>query len=234
MKVNSKKKSGLLTSWSEAIASRNISVAANLLLSIAILILAGALFLKAPHTIAITQDNIFGDFEVKGDRANQNFQQSWAFAIANLLGNIDQSNVKFVKTAILNVLSPRLKVTMEPLLERQVELINQRGVKQIFIADDLIHEPETDLIAVWGKKITFIENKIRDTERWTYEFKILAKNGKPKVVYLNQYKGTPRKKKASSNGKGKQKSVIVDDYYDKELEINHLKAAQALKENGDG
>lgn len=227
------KKSGLWKSWSEAIASRNISVASNLVLAIAILILTVMLFFKAPHTIALTQDSVFGDMELIGDQANQNYQQSWAFAIANLLGNIDQTNIKFVKTAIMNVLSPKLKVEIEPLLDRQVELIRQRGVKQMFIVDDLIHEPETDLIAIWGKKITYIDNKIRDSERWTYEMKIIAKNGRPKVVYLNQYNGTPRKKKAKTNKKTPAR-VIDDAYYDKELEVQHLKAAEQFIQSGGG
>lgn len=227
------KKTGLSKSWSEAIASRNISIASNLLLALSVLILVGMLFFKAPHTIALTETSVFGDMEVIGDKANQNYQQSWAFSVANLLGNIDQSNIKFVKTAVMNVLSPKLKVEMEPLLERQVELIKARGVKQMFMVDDLIHEPETDLIAVWGKKLTYVDNKLRDTERWTYEMKIIAKNGKPRVVYLNQYSGTPRKKKAKSN-KNTPARVIDDAYYDKELEVQHLKAAEEFKQNGGG
>ena len=223
------KKSGLLTSWSEAIASRNIVVASNLILSILLGVVVLMLFFQPPHTIAVTEDNVFGNFEVQGGKSNQHFQQSWAFAVANLLGNIDPGNAKFVKQAILNVLSPRLKVEMEPLLDKQVELIQQRGVKQVFIVDDLIHEPETDLIAIWGRKVTYINNKQRDTERWTYEMKIIARNGKPRVVYLNQYKGSPRKRK--SKGDADDKHKIDDTYFDAQTEIEHLKQAKILQDS---
>lgn len=44
------------------------------------------------------------------------------------------------------------------------------------------------------------QNK-EQSERWTYEMVLSVKSGRPRILYLNQYSGTPNIKKVTVNGK---------------------------------
>ena len=224
-------KSNAIKSFQGMVASNNITRVSNMFLSGALVICLGVIFFKDAEVIAIPEQNMFGELSIKGSKANENYQQAWAYSISSLIGNINPQNVAFVKKTMMNVLSPRLQLQIEPMLDRQAEIIKMRDVRQVFIAEDLMHEPTTDLITVWGQKLTFIDGKPKADTKWSYEFKIVANNGRPKVTHIDQYPGTPRKRKEAMQARGQSddNSSASQPYYDKELEVGVLEAARDLQ-----
>lgn len=53
------------------------------------------------------------------------------------------------------------------------------------------------MVYVWGTKTTRLVNVPDKTEssKWTYEWVLGMKNGRPRIAYVNQYSGTPNIKK---------------------------------------
>ena len=149
-------KSASVRSFKSMVASNNISRVANLFLSITVALSALTLFFKDSEVVVIPEQNYFGELTIQGDKANQNYQQAWAYSVSTLIGNINSQNIDFVKKIMMKMLSPQLQVEIEPMLDKQAEMIKMRDIRQVFIADDLIHEPETDLITIWGQKIIFV------------------------------------------------------------------------------
>ncbi|WP_288987703.1 TraE/TraK family type IV conjugative transfer system protein [uncultured Pseudoalteromonas sp.] len=226
------KKSAAIKTFQGAIASNNITRVSNLFLSVAVVLSLITLFFKDAEVIAIPEQNMFGELSIQGQKANQNYQQAWAYSTATLIGNLNPQNVKFVTKTLMNMLSPNLQLEIEPMLNSQAEMIKMRDIRQVFIVEDLMHEPTTDLISVWGQKITFIGGEPKADTKWSYEFKVLARNGRPKITHIDQYPGTPRKRKQAMDARGSADPTSADakPYYDKELEIGVLEAARDLQQ----
>lgn len=228
-------KSTVVRSFTQMVASNNITRVSNLFLSVGVAALALSLFLKDTEVVVTPEHNFFGELSVQGDKVNQNYQQAWAYSVSTLIGNINPQNVDFVKKTMMKILSPNLQMQLEPELDKQSEMIKMRNIRQIFIADDLMHEPETDLITVWGQKVTFIDGQPKADTKWSYEFKIKANNGRPRVTYINQYPGTPRKRKEAMAKREKETGVkstqpTAIPYYDTKLEVSVLEAAKEVSE----
>lgn len=224
-------KSNAIRTFTDMVASNNITRVANLFLAAGLMFAMMTLFFKDSEVIAIPEQNLFGELSVQGDKANQNYQQAWAYSVSTMIGNINPQNIDFVKKIMMKVLSPQLQVQIEPMLDRQAEMIKMRDIRQVFIADDLMHEPETDLITVWGQKITFIGGEPKADTKWSYEFKVVARNGRPKITHIDQYPGTPRKRNQAMKNRNEAPAddPAAQPYYDSELEVGVLEAASDLK-----
>ncbi|MFT2536191.1 pilus assembly protein, partial [Escherichia coli] len=85
----------------------------------------------------------------------------------------------------------------------QINIMQARGVEQTFKPNDIYFDPKNDMVYVWGTKTTRLVNVPDKTEssKWTYEWVLGMKNGRPRIAYVNQYSGTPNIKKITINGK---------------------------------
>ncbi|MED8632866.1 hypothetical protein Q5585_22555, partial [Escherichia coli] len=88
-------------------------------------------------------------------------------------------------------------------LQEQINIMQARGVEQTFKPNDIYFDPKNDMVYVWGTKTTRLVNVPDKTEssKWTYEWVLGMKNGRPRIAYVNQYSGTPNIKKITINGK---------------------------------
>ena len=225
------KDSQVMKSWSEAVATRNLLLLSNVIMAGVLAVLVLAYIFSEPKIIAVTENEVYGELSVHGDKANQNFQQAWAYSVSNLIGNLNPRNIGFVKKALMRVLSPRLQVEIEPMLDRQAELIKMRDIRQVFIAEDMIHDPDSDLITIWGQKLTFIKGEPKADSKWSYEFKVEVRKGLPRIVHIDQYPGTPRKRKEAMAAREQAgaKEPTSQPYYDQALEVGALEAAAELQ-----
>jgi hypothetical protein len=175
---------------------------------------------------------LVGELSVQGDKANQNYQQAWAYSVSTMIGNINPQNIDFVKKIMMKVLSPQLQVQIKPMLDRQAEMIKMRDIDQVFIADDLMHEPETDLITVWGQKSLSLAESQKQIQRWSYEFKVVARNGRPKITHIEiNTLGTPRKRNQAMKNRNEAPTddPSAQPYYDSELEVGVFRGCIRLK-----
>ena len=65
-------------------------------------------------------------------------------------------------------------------------------------------------------KLNSVSDK-EQTERWTYEMVLSVKSGRPRILYLNQYSGTPNIKKVTVNGKVLEKEFTENTDMNKQL-----------------
>ncbi|MCQ7596174.1 hypothetical protein NP169_23335, partial [Salmonella enterica] len=70
-----------------------------------------------------------------------------------------------------------------------------RGVRQ--------QQDEPGRFSICSRQAAVVLNVPDKTEssKWTYEWVLGMKNGRPRIAYVNQYSGTPNIKKITINGK---------------------------------
>jgi len=191
-------KDAMNKSWSQAMVTNNVKSVTILVLSI-IILLQQFLLNRDAIEIKIHPANITDTVTVKGNEANPVYKQSWALAMAELIGNINAKNVTFMKDAVMPILSPRLQLQLGKQLDETVTIIKAKNISQIFIVQNMFHNEKNDVIYIWGTKKSFMGGESVSSVKWTYEFKIGVYNGSPRILHVDQYIGTPAKKIRSSD-----------------------------------
>ncbi|MGV7963677.1 TraE/TraK family type IV conjugative transfer system protein [Photorhabdus tasmaniensis] len=151
----------------------------------------------------VTPPNMTEEVTIVGNKASESYKTQWALFFSTLIGNINPTNIKFVTTYVLDALSPDLQAKTGEALQQQINIMQARGVEQSFKPNDIYYDPKNDMVYVWGTKSTRLINVPDKTEssKWTYEWVMGMKNGRPRIAYVNQYAGTPNIKKITINGK---------------------------------
>jgi conjugal transfer pilus assembly protein TraE len=202
--IMSKSKDAMNKSWSQAMVTDNIKTLTILGLTVVIL-LQQFVINRAPVEVKINPTTLTETAIVRGNDANPVYKQSWALAMAELVGNINPKNVEFMKDAIVPILSPRLQVDLSRQIDETVTIIRAKNITQIFIVNNMYHNTKNDVIYIWGDKKSFIGNEAASSVKWTYEFKIGVHNGSPRILHVDQYLGTPAKQIKASD--------LVDDNF---------------------
>lgn len=178
-------------SLTEAISVRNVTLLANLALSLSVLIFALKFLTFEPGAVAIPNAPLTDPIEVRGNWANSSFKQGHAIAFAELIGNISKTNIQFVKRRFLASSTPHLRDQFEEEIDRQVSIISARKIKQKFMIEDIHFDEYQDVVWVWGNREITIPNQKPLNKIWTYEFRIGVHGGMPKISYFKQYPGKP-------------------------------------------
>lgn len=197
------KASGAGIAYSELINRSSKIIRTNTLAVVIIAILVGKiLFFTSPITI-VTPPNMTEEITIVGNKASESYKTQWALYYSTMIGNINPTNIKFVLDSVLDALSPELQAKTGEALQSQINIMQARGVDQTFRANDIYYDPKNDMIYVWGTKTTKLVNVPDKSEssKWTYEWVLGMKNGRPRIAYVNQYAGTPNIKKITINGK---------------------------------
>jgi conjugal transfer pilus assembly protein TraE len=188
-----KSKNAMAKSWSQAMVNHNISKVTNVGL-IAVILMLSLKILQDPVEVHVNPSTLNEQISIKGNEANSSYKQMWAYAMAELIGNITPHNVGFVKDSITRVLSPRLQAKLEKQIDDMVSLVKAKNVSQLFIVQNMYHNENNDVIYIWGDKKSFVSGEQASSTKWTYEFKISVHNGSPRIVHIDQYKGSPAKR----------------------------------------
>ena len=201
-------------SWSEAIASRNMAQITNICLVIVCLLLSGKLFFSKPHTI-VTPPIFTEPVTMIGDMSSPEYSIGWAIFTAQMLGNINPKNITFTEKVISQMLSPNLQANIADSMSRAAEIMRVRKVQQSFFAQDAVHDPNTGIVYIWGKKTTHAVRREPIIGKWTFEIKVESRNGMPRITYIKQYQGVPSKQDL----KGKSKTPkVIPDYLSQEID----------------
>ncbi|MBL5885660.1 pilus assembly protein [Lelliottia amnigena] len=196
-------KSGAGIAYSELITRSSRIVTTNLVcVGIIGVLVIKIVFLTNPVTI-VTPPNMTEEVTLVGNKASESYKTQWAMFYSTMLGNINPKNIQFVMNYILDSLSPELQAKTGEALESQISIMQARGVDQTFRANDIYFDPKNDMVYVWGTKTTTLLNVPDKSEssKWTFEWVIGMKNGRPRIAHVNQYAGTPNIKKITVNGK---------------------------------
>ncbi|HBT2320787.1 TPA: conjugal transfer protein TraE, partial [Klebsiella pneumoniae subsp. pneumoniae] len=159
------------------------------------------------------------EVSVAGSKASESYKTQWGLFIATTLGNINPKNVTFVTSYILKMFPASKQSELEAELKKASDLMLARKVDQTFVAEDVNFLPSDNVLYVWGtRKTKFLNVSDKEqTERWTYEMVLSVKSGRPRILYLNQYSGTPNIKKVTVNGKVLEKEFTENTDMNKQL-----------------
>jgi conjugal transfer pilus assembly protein TraE len=162
---------------------------ANLALSIAVVVLIIMLAMKSEIAV-VTPSNFSEPITMEaGKIANKEFKIQWAISIATLLGNVNKKNYQFVIDRITNLIPPELNpAKAEASILAMLEENELRGVRQEFTLTDAAYSTAVDYVWIFGeKKTTSIRSGATDSSPWTFELRIGARNGSPKILDIQQY-----------------------------------------------
>ncbi|BDA57926.1 MULTISPECIES: TraE/TraK family type IV conjugative transfer system protein [Enterobacteriaceae] len=197
------KKTGAELTYSQLIQRDKKLILNNRLLTvIAGLLVVKVVFFSTTEVIAIPPD-MTEEVSVAGAKASESYKTQWGLFIATTLGNINPKNVTFVTNYILKMFPAAKQSDLEAELKKASDLMLARKVDQTFIPEDVNFLPGDNVLYVWGtRKTKFLNVSDKEqSERWTYEMVLSVKSGRPRILYLNQYSGTPNIKKVTVNGK---------------------------------
>lgn len=213
------KKTGAVLTYSQLIQrDKKLILNNGLLTVIAGLLVIKVVFFSTTEVIAIPPD-MTEEVSVAGSKASESYKTQWGLFIATTLGNINPKNVTFVTSYILKMFPASKQSELEAELKKASDLMLARKVDQTFVAEDVNFLPSDNVLYVWGtRKTKFLNVSDKEqTERWTYEMVLSVKSGRPRILYLNQYSGTPNIKKVTVNGKVLEKEFTENTDMNKQL-----------------
>jgi len=180
-----------LSTWQGVQAENKFSRFAIVGLLLAVLMLVTLAFRKET-IVTIAPFTLTEDAWVTKDQASQNYQEAWAFAFAQMLGNVTPGTVGFIKDRIQPLLSPRIYQDVIDVLEVQSQDIVNNRVTMRFEPRSVMYEVSTGKVFVegWSYVKAISTNETRSAR--TYEFKIKVSNYAPVFEHIETYAGKPK------------------------------------------
>lgn len=129
--------------------------------------------------------------------ASRSYKEAWAFAFAQLFGNVTPTTVEFIKERVTPFLGPRIYQEVIDALEVQARQIKSDRVTMRFEPRVVEYEMATNKVFVYGYSFTKGTNTSEERADRTYEFTIQIANYAPLVTHLETYSGRPRTKSMS-------------------------------------
>lgn len=182
-------KSKAIESYDNLNKSTHNTSRANLALSIAIIILLFMLLSKNETVVAIPSNFNEPITMEAGNTANKEFKIQWAISIATLLGNINKKNYEFVIDRVISLVPPELDPSKaESSILSMLEENELRGVRQEFTLSDAAYSTAVDYVWIFGEKKTIsVRSGATDSTPWTFEIRIGARGGFPRILDIQQY-----------------------------------------------
>ena len=181
-------------SWSASINHSKILTQVVLGLTAVIIVLTIMVFRKET-IVVVTPPNFTEAFTIVGDQVSEPYKSGFALFAANMAGNISSKNADFVVSTLKSMFPIQYADEYETQLRSQVIALQARGVTEQFLSLDLIYNKMVDTVWVYGeKRTTSKKSGAQTTQKWTYEIRITASNGYPKILHFAQYAGAPNTK----------------------------------------
>lgn len=182
-------------SWSHSINLSRTLAQANLALTVAVVVLI-YISLSKDETVIVVPPKFTEEITFVGNKASEAYKTGWGLFVANLAGNVSERNVSFVKDTLRKMFTIKDAAYYERQLESQVEALKVRGIRESFTPLDLIFNSEVNTVWVYGDKKTIsTRSGASTTQKWTYEIRIVASMGMPKILNFDQYAGAPNTRK---------------------------------------
>ena len=124
------------------------AIAGSLLLNAAF----GFALVMQPETVVLVPPYTYETIRFVEGKANQEYYRSWAWSNAMLLGNLDPSNIEFVRGELQRIASTRLYSDIEAKISAEMEnIIRDKAVIQ-FSPRSIVYDPNLDLYFVTGRQ----------------------------------------------------------------------------------
>jgi len=184
-------KTEFLKTWEGALTENKWNRGINLILAVAVLLLAFMTF-KKEAIVIIEPETLGSEAWITKSAASESYKEAWGLFLAQLTGNITPDNVDFLKERLKPLLSPAIYDTIIDTLETQAQEIKNDRVSMRFEPRFVEYERTTDKVYVYG--YSFVKGATGKEVRGerTYEYKIRIAFYAPMIIDLDTYAGKPR------------------------------------------
>lgn len=146
-------------------------------------------------TQIVTPPTFTEEISMRGNQVSESYQTGWALYVAELIGNVTPARMDLTVKIIRKMIPQANWKSAKEQMTAQLTRLHTRKIEERFVATDVSIDPVTKLIWVFGEKeTTSIRTGQTHTVKWTFEVKIGAHLGAPKILHLRQYEGAPKKK----------------------------------------
>jgi conjugal transfer pilus assembly protein TraE len=162
-----------------------------------------AFYLFKKESIVVMQPwTLTEQVELQSSKSSRSYQESWALALSELLGNVTPTNVDFVIERIKPLLSPAIYNDVVRNAQEQALFLKEDRISQTFEPRGVEFEKSTGKVFVHGYfyvtgTATGISQKDAKPVRSeaTFEFKIKISQYMPVIESVQVYAGTSRTKR---------------------------------------
>lgn len=151
-------------------------------------------------TQIVTPPNFVEEISMRGNQVSESYQTAWSVFVAEKIGNISASRMELTTQIIRKMIPEQAWDIVNKEMKQQLNRLQIRKIEEKFGATDVSFDPKTKIVWVTGEKeTTSIRTGKTSSELWTFEIKIVAQNGFPKIVHLQQYAGSPNTRTRSKD-----------------------------------
>lgn len=178
------------TTWEDAIkANIALSIANAVLALFAAYALVTTLTANQRERIVLTPPVVDKTMMVGWDSANEDYLKSFGLYVATLIGNINESNAKFVADNASGFISPSVypEVRKTILVASESRLFKEAAASTKFTPTSILYEPDTRKVFVSGTMDLLGAGTNNHSEPVTYEMEIRMVAGKPMIFQLVSY-----------------------------------------------
>lgn len=144
------------------------------------------------ETVVVIPPDLAGKIAISRSDGDRDYQQAWAFFLAQLLGNVTPGNADVVKKAVEPLLAPAIYRETVRVLTEQVESIKRDRVSLRFEPREIKFEQATGKAFVEGFSVVSGAAGKEERNPRTYEFMIKVRNYRPVIEHIDNYVGPAR------------------------------------------
>lgn len=136
--------------------------------------------------------------QIMQNDASRSYKESWALAIAELVGNVQPTTVEFVGERLKPLLAPAIYQSTLDAIHANAQMLRDERMSIRFEPREVIYEKSTDKVFVFGYSFMRVGTSLEKEERSrrTYEIELKIANYAPMLTFINTYEGEPRTRDA--------------------------------------
>lgn len=126
------------------------------------------------------------------DSASQSYKEAWGLALAQMLGNVNAGNLKFISERLGPLLPLEIYQDYMTTLTAQASQLEENRITTRFEPSRIVYEKSSDKVFVYGKYYTKSPGIREQKSERTYEFVIGMDAYLPQVMSIDTYEDEPR------------------------------------------
>lgn len=126
------------------------------------------------------------------DSASQSYKEAWGLALAQMLGNVNAGNLKFISDRLGPLLPLETYQDYMTTLTAQAVQLEENRITTRFEPSRIVYEKSSDKVFVYGKYYTKSPGIKEQKSERTYEFVIGMDAYLPQVLSIDTYEDEPR------------------------------------------
>ena len=126
------------------------------------------------------------------ESASQSYKEAWGLALAQMLGNVNAGNLKFISDRLGPLLPLEIYQDYMTTLTAQAAQLEENRITTRFEPSRIVYEKSSDKVFVYGKYYTKSPGIKEQKSERTYEFVIGMDAYLPQVLSIDTYEDEPR------------------------------------------